>query len=185
MWTRKSSNEILVCEGMKKEVILVVVVIVLLALSWLGVDYMSAMKSYDKLREESNSPILQSVEFGYKEQVFLDHVKNSWVMLGDRSPDDGLLGFCRLLGFEQTVAGLVDFCTHEIPPFSFSDKEQNIREAGRAGALSQVPSISVDKKIYYKEGVAYLRVRDDIINYYEDTEDGIKSIFYGKVKKAE
>lgn len=58
-----------------------------------------------------------------------------------------MMGMCELTGFEPTVGGRLAMFTHEVPPFSIFDKNRNIKEAGRAGALSQLKAMSTMQKV--------------------------------------
>jgi len=162
---------------------LVAILVVSVIVTVYGVDYFSAMRSYEKLRAGADSPLMQSMSIGQREQEFLDEVQNSWVLRESVWPDDTLREMCELTGFEPTVEGLVSLYTYEVPPFSIFDKEQNLKEAGRAGALSAFKPRTTDDTIYFKQGVAYMRVHADILDYYEDTDLGLRRIIYTRTKK--
>ena len=94
---------------------------------------------------------------------------------------DGLMPFCEMNGMERSGYGLAKLLTYEIPPFSYWNHEKNRREVSRAGALSAVETRSIDGRLYYKEGVLFIRTRKDIVEYYEDTDQGVWFTFYGRV----
>lgn len=161
----------------------VAILVVLIILSVFVADYFSAWRSYEKLRIGADSPLMQSKPIGQSEQEFLDEVRNSWELKKSVYPDETLRAMCELTGFEPSIEGLVSLYTHEVPPFSIFDKEQNIKEAGRAGALSQFKPRTTDDRIYFKQGVAYMRVHADILDYYEDTDLGLRRIIYTRTKQ--
>jgi len=156
----------------------IIVLIALVTFSVIGADYFSAMSSYNKLRKSADSPILEAVAIGQREQKFLNEVRSSWTSRDISSPDDPMLEMCELTGFEPTVGGLVAMFTHEVPPFSIFDKNRNIKEAGRAGGLSQLKPIAAREKIYWKKGVLYMMIREDIVEYYEDADTGVRHMIY-------
>ena len=148
-----------------------------------GIDYFAAMRRYEKLRTDADSPLLQSIPIKQKEQEFLRDVQDSWFVRKSIWPDDTTAGLCELVGFEPTIDGFLALHTHEVPPFSIFDKERNLEEAGRAGALSQFKHQTTDNRIYWKKGVAYMIVRENIVDCYEDTDNGIRRTIYTKTKK--
>jgi hypothetical protein len=168
---------------MKRKIVVVCIAVVVFLLLCFLVDYALALNNYNKLREEARSPILEPVAIGIREQKFIRHVRNSWVIFESEPDDEGLIAMCRLMGFEPTTAGLVDCMTHEIPPFDLFNKQKNLLEAGRAGGLSTIDHGSIDGKVFHKEGMAYIIPHSRIIECYEDTADGVRVTRYGKREK--
>ncbi|MDF1711952.1 MAG: hypothetical protein P1U90_06910 [Akkermansiaceae bacterium] len=154
---------------------------ILVALAWLAIDYFRAFNTYNRFKENANSPLLELTPIDRKEQRFLDEVRKSWVALNPDEDFDGLMPFCEMNGMERSVEGLAKLLTYEIPPFSYWNHEKNLREVSRAGALSAVETRSIDGRLYYKEGVLFIRTRKDIVEYYEDTDQGVWFTFYGRV----
>lgn len=175
----------MVHDRMKLSPIFVIASVSLVALSIAALDYGMAFNSYNRFREGSNSPLLKEEAITPREQRFLKEVHESWVVLKTYEKNEGLVGLCELAEFDSTVEGLVQMLTHKVRPFSFTNSEQNLREVGRATGLSALDvDYSLDGKIYYKNGVAFMKFREDIVDYYENTEDGVRNIFYGRVDLA-
>lgn len=158
----------------------VAILITLFVIGIFGLDYFSAMRSYNELRKEAGSPVFEVVAIGPKEQEFLNEVRSSWRSHEFNTTDHPMMKMCELTGFEPTVEGLHAMFTHEVPPFSIFDKNQNLKEVGRAGALSKLKQIPTKGKVYWKDGVLYMMIRDDILEYYEDTNTGIRNVLYKK-----
>ena len=147
-------------------------------------DVFSAHTSYSKLRDKANSPLYQLVTVGSEEKKFLVEVKASWEVYYSENPDEMWEEMCETIEFEPTCSGLVESFTHEIPPFSFTDSERNLREAGRAGAFSVAldkPPFSLTDRIFQGEGFAYLYLDEKIVFYFEDTDLGLKHVVYKRV----
>ena len=139
-----------------------------------GLDFFSAMRSYGKLRTNTRSPLMQAIQIETKERKFLEEVRDSWFLRGSIWPDDEMAEMCESVGFRPNTAGMVALYTHEVPPFSIFDKERNLKEAGRAGALSALKPRTTDHNIYWAKGIAYMIVCEDVLDCYEDTKNGIK-----------
>jgi hypothetical protein len=158
----------------------VIVLIILVKFLLIGGDYFSAMRSYDKLRKNAESPILEAVAIGEREEEFLNEVQGFWTPFDMSSIDNPMTKMCELSGFEPNVEGIVAMLTHEIPPFSIFDRDRNIREAGRAGGFSQLKEFAAREKFYWKKGTLYMMIRDDIVEIHEDTDTGVKHLLYYK-----
>ncbi len=158
----------------------------LIVLIFAALDYLSAFNSYERLKEEANSNTFESIAIGYKEERFLEHIQSSWVTFEIDDVKAPLMEFCEMTEFDQTVAGLVQALTHEVPPFSAWNIKQNFREVTRAGGLIglDLESISTDGKIYHKEGGAFLKVRNGMVEYYEDSEQGVRYFVYGNPNRS-
>ena len=112
----------------------ILIILGLSAVSLYLIELFSAHTSYSKLRDKSNSPLYLLVTVGPEEKKLITEVKASWEVRYSEEPDEKWEEMCEMIEFEPTCSGLVESFTHEIPPFSFTDSERNLREAGRAGA---------------------------------------------------
>jgi len=159
----------------------IAIALILVSLLAASVDYFVAIQQYEQLRRDARAPCLEAHPIAREEERFLKEVKNSWSVLAEGPDSETLLEICEIMDFESSVEGLVQALTHGIPPFSFWDNKQNLREAGRAGALSviEAESLSVDGRIYSGDGVAFIKVRENIIEFYRDSPQGVTCVIYG------
>ena len=86
----------------------------------------------------------------------------------------------KLAGYDTTVQGIVDFYTYEAKPYSFIDHDRNKQEATTLAALSMSVPITTDETLYTKSGVAYLKIKEHVVEVYTDTDDGIRDVIYYK-----
>ena len=62
--------------------------------------------------------------------------------------------------FEVSVSGVVNFHTHQIPEYSSSDAQQNLREGIRAATIGVARTQSLDGRIYCKEGLCFIKLSE-------------------------
>ena len=165
---------------MKNSPAFVIGTIVLVGFSVFLIDYFRAFNSYNRFRDAADTPVMEAAPMTRKDQRFLDHVQADWIVLREEN-FGGYLLLCDRTGFEPTVEGLVELFTHEAPPFSYWDKAENIREVERAAALSVTEIATQDGKIYFKEGVAFIKCQDNLVEVYEDRGSGTWCVYYGRV----
>ncbi len=169
---------------MKSSPTFVIATVSMVALTVAAIDYFRAFNSYNDYRDAANAPVMDLAPITGKEQRFLKEVKEAWTPLNPDQDYYGWIHSCEIAGIEPTVDGLARLLTTEITPFAYWDEEQNLREVSRAATLSQMEIETIDGKLHVGEGIAFIRARDNLIEYYEDTSEGIFFTFYGRGKRA-
>ena len=84
------------------------------------------------------------------------------------------------VGTPASAASVVRLHTHKMPPFGPGKDERNLREATLAGAMMVALPVSVDGIIHHKEGLAFIKISNKVVQVYEDTGKGLKSTLYVK-----
>jgi hypothetical protein len=104
---------------MKYKITGIALLVIILVSSLFILRQLPAKKSYDRLRSEAESPMMQSVSIEGEEQAFLDDVQRNWKIALNKCPDQSIISMCELTEFEPNVEGWVQMHTHEIPHFHF------------------------------------------------------------------
>ena len=170
---------------MKNKVTLFIVLAALIFLSVFFGTQITTRQKYEDLRKTTESPVMQLRVIGAEDQTFLNEVTSNWKIRVEECPDQVLVDVFKLTGAESNVQGMVSLYTHDIPPYSFFDKEGNKREAIIAATLSMITPITEDGCVYHKQGVAYIKLNANTLDYFEDTKAGVKHIIYSKPKPAQ
>ena len=141
-------------------------------------------RKYEAARESFTTPVYSRQPMDQTVVALLDTARTTWITKDptDRSHLQDLLPS---IGLEASVEGLVDLFTHEMAPYSFFDSRRNKREAIIGQTLVVLATISVDGKIHCMDGLACVRLTEDVIQVYEDTSSGLTSQMYWKPKSSE
>jgi hypothetical protein len=118
-----------------------------------------------------------------KETGFIGDVLDSWTVHTEECPDEVLTNVFELTKYDRSVQGLVSLYTHEIPPYSFVNAKRNQKESVIAATLNMITPITKDGCVYHAEGLAYLKLGDNIVEVYRDSKDGVKHTIYTKPKQ--
>ena len=140
---------------------------------------------YDKLRKErSEAPVFAARAMDEATTAYLKDVQANWVAKTTECPDTIFTKITLMVDMEPTTASVVRLHSHKMPPFAPGKDERNLREATLAAATMVALPISVDSLIHHKEGFAFIKLTDEFVQVYEDTEKGLKVTLYKKEPKA-
>ena len=141
---------------------------------------------YDKLRDRMvGVPRFAIHPLDTEADDFLRSVRESWDVLDRELPDSIFSEIASVTGFDESVGGVVDFHTHEIPEFSFFDHRRNAQEGVIATAMAVALPISVDNRIYFGDGVCFIKLTGSLVELFEDTEEGLRRTRYSLAKSGE
>ena len=138
--------------------------------------------NYEKHQGNLANQVLKPQQITADEQKFIDEVTSTWHVHFETCPDATSTEILKSIEFETNVKGLTDFYTYQIPAFTFFDSEKNTRESKIMVALRNGLLISLDQRIYHKQGFAYIKISDHIVYAYQDTQTGIKCTAYTRNK---
>lgn len=170
----------------KKNRLITAIVFGLFALlSFSSCRHSNAQKEYEKVRMLIRSHELVSVPIGKEEAEFLKYVRESWRAHEQECPDPIFSQVLETAEFEVSASGVVSFHTHQIPDYSSSDPEQNLKEGIRAATMGVALSISLDSRIYFKEGLCFIKLNEKAIEVFEDQAKGLsRTLYVKKIEKA-
>lgn len=135
---------------------------------------LSSKWNYEQLRElNAEAPTFAVRPFDAEVAAFLKKVQENGELLSSESPDPAYARIAEVTPWDASVEGVVALFTYEIPPFSFFDERRNGREGAKAAIRIAALPISVDGFLFVGDGVAYVRVSEEIVEVYEDTEEGL------------
>lgn len=137
-------------------------------------------QKYDELVSSTSTPAFKVQAMNSDDDKFLDEVISSWQVQVEDHPSEVMTPTLKLAGYDTTVQGIVDFYTYEAKPYSFIDHDRNKQEATTLAALSMSVPITTDETLYTKSGVAYLKIKEHVVEVYTDTDDGIRDVIYYK-----
>jgi hypothetical protein len=141
---------------------------------------------YVRIVEERNqAPFFAEHKMEDADVKFLEAVKREWELRSSECPDTAFTKIVGLTGMSNDVKGVVDFFTHETPPFSGNDDRRNAKEAVIAATLTVSLPISVDNLVHTMEGLAYIKNSQTTVTVFEDTEKGLKRNVYVKPAEGE
>lgn len=141
---------------------------------------------YDKLREKrSEAPVFAARVMDEETTAYLKDVQTKWVAKATECPDTVFTEIALMVDMDATAASVVRLHTHKMPPFAPGKDERNLREATLAGAMMVALPVSVDGVIHHKEGLAFIKISNKVVQVYEDTGKGLKSTLYVKGLKKE
>jgi len=78
---------------------------------------------------------------------------------------------------------VVNFYTHLIPDYSSSDSEQNLKEGIRAATMGVARSESLDGRIYFKEGLCFIKLSEKALEVFEDQGGKLSRTLYVELNK--
>lgn len=168
----------------RKPIIIILFIAVSGVALFFGVQLPTKQK-YEELKQDIDSPVLRAVTLTDDDRDFINEVRRSWTIHAEECPDDTMLSVFAINDFESDVESIVDLYTHEIAPYSFFKRNRNKKEAVTAATLNMIAPISQDNCIYHTEGIAYIKLGDSLVDYYEDTDNGIRHILYRKPEEGE
>jgi hypothetical protein len=143
-------------------------------------------KAYDKLRDQMvDVPRFAIHPIDAEADAFLELVRESWDVQDHELPDSIFSKISSATGVDESVEGVVAFHTHEIPQFSFFDHRRNAKEGVKAIAMAGALPISVDDRIYFGDGVCFIKLTGNLVEVFEDTEEGLKRTCYSIAKIGE
>ena len=143
----------------------------------------SLKSRFDNLRERvSQGAQLKIVDMDESSAAFLTRVKDSWKIQAQEVPDPIFSDIFAITGMPESVAGVAEFYTHQIPAYSFFSPQRNAREATIALAMAVSMPVSMDGKLYKAGGVCFVKITDACVEVFEDTEGGLQRSLYYKGK---
>lgn len=98
-------------------------------------------------------------------------------------PPHDLENILHLAGFPNTLAGLVAFQTHVVPPYSYFDHERNKIEVIRAATLNVGSPIGKGEMIVSSTYV-YYKQRSGLVHLFTMIDEGIQHALYTEPKEA-
>ena len=165
--------------------ILIVVAAVLAFVGYL-LWQIPAKARYTKLLDQlAQAPRFVAHPMDEESAALLDSVESSWQLHTNDSPDPVFAEIASVTRFENSVAGVVALYTHRVPEYSFFNRERNKRESVLATTLAIALPVSMDSRVYHKDGMAFVRIADSVIEVFEDTDKGISRRLYMKPKEPE
>ncbi|MDC0304812.1 hypothetical protein OAK99_03045, partial [Akkermansiaceae bacterium] len=107
----------------------------------------------------------------------------SWHTHEKECPDPIFSQVLETAEFEVSVSGVVNFYTHLIPEYSSSDSEQNLKEGIRAATMGVARSESLDGRIYFKEGLCFIKLSEKALEVFEDQDGKLSRTLYVELNK--
>ncbi|MDA7508577.1 hypothetical protein N9B32_01285 [Akkermansiaceae bacterium] len=158
--------------------------LVFLALvSFSSCGHSNAQKEYNKIRTLIRGHELVNYRIGEEEAGFLKSVRESWHTHEKECPDPIFSEVLETAEFEVSVSGVVNFHTHQIPEYSSSDSKQNLREGIRAATIGVARSESLDGRIYFKEGLCFIKLSEKALEVFEDQDGKLSRTLYVELNK--
>lgn len=143
----------------------------------------SLKSRFDNLRERvSQGAQLKIVDMDESSEAFLTKVKDSWEIQTQEVPDPIFTEIFAMTGMPESVAGVAEFYTHQIPAYSFFSPQRNAREATIALAMAVSMPVSMDGKLYKAGEVCFVKLNDACVEVFEDTGGGLQRSLYYKGK---
>lgn len=136
---------------------------------------------FDNLRERvSQGAQLKVVDMDETSEAFLTGVQRSWEIQAQEVPDPIFSEIFAMTGMPESVAGVAEFYTHQIPAYSFFSPQRNAREASIALAMAVSMPVSMDGKLYKAGEVCFVKISDACVEVFEDTGRGLQRSLYYK-----
>jgi hypothetical protein len=139
-------------------------------------------KAYEKLRSRIQGSELAGYPIDKEAAEFLEDARASWKIHKEEPIFPEILATAE---FEVSASGVVSFCTHQLPEYSVSDPEQNLREGVRALTMAAALSQSLDGRVYFKEGLCFIRLSEKAVEVFEDEVQGLSRTLYVNLKKED
>ncbi len=141
---------------------------------------------YDNLRDQ----LLEARHFAIhpldaEAASFLESVRKSWEVHDHECPDSIFSEISSATGLDESVEGVVNFHTHEIPEYSFFNLRRNAEEGVRATTMLVALPISVDNQIYHNDGICFIKLNENLVEVFKDTDEGLGRTLYLKAKNGE
>lgn len=136
----------------------------------------SAKKKYDEGRRAIYS--LSTVEID--DDQFLSEVVSSWSVKLTECPDEAMTSALELVNEDVSVDGIAGIMAHEVSSFSFINNARNKRETIHMMVKSTIIPETVDGAFHKGEDIAYIKYRNNLVEVYKETKDGIKNTLYYK-----
>jgi hypothetical protein len=164
----------------------VILVVALIAIGGFFAWQMAMKTNYDKLRYQMvEVPRFAIHPLDAEADDFLESVRESWDVQDRELPDSIFSEISSVTGVDESVEGVVNFHTHEIPEYSFFDHRRNAKEGVMATAMAVALPTSVDNRIYFGDGVCFIKLTGNLVEVFEDTEEGLKRTRYSIAKIGE
>ncbi|MCH1421259.1 MAG: hypothetical protein L7W40_13235 [Akkermansiaceae bacterium] len=151
--------------------------------SFSSCGHSNARKEYNKIRTLIRGHELVNYPIGEKELGFLKNVRDSWHTHEEECPDPIFSQVLETAEFEVSVFGVVNFYTHQIPEYSSSDAQQNLREGIRAATIGVARTQSLDGRIYCKEGLCFIKLSERGVEVFEDKGGNLSRTLYVALNK--
>ena len=151
--------------------------------SFSSCGHSTARKEYNKIQTLIRGHELVSCPIGKEEAGFLKNVRESWHTHEKECPDPIFSQVLETAEFEVSVSGVVNFYTHLIPDYSSSDSEQNLKEGIRAATMGVARSESLDGRIYFKEGLCFIKLSEKALEVFEDQGGKLSRTLYVELNK--
>lgn len=159
---------------------LIVITLVSISALMLGVGYLvvqfSAKKKYDERRSTLHSLSIVEID----DDQFLSEVVSSWSVKLTECPDEAMTSALELVNEDVSVDGIASIMAHEVSSFSFINNARNKRETIHMMVKSTIIPETVDGAFHKGEDIAYIKYRNNLVEVYKETKDGIKSTLYYK-----
>lgn len=139
---------------------------------------LKAKNRFDRLRAQVSQVTLSKVSMDEAGETLLATVKGAWKLQTQEVPDSVFSEIASMTGLPESVAGVAEFFTHEIPEFSFFSFSQNADEAVMALAMAVALPTSVDGKLYKSENVCFVKIGESCVEVFENTKKGLRRSLY-------
>ena len=151
--------------------------------SFSSCGHSTARKEYNKIQTLIRGHELVSCPIGEEEAGFLKNVLESWHTHEKECPDPIFSQVLETAEFQVSVSGVVNFYTHLIPEYSSSDPEQNLKEGIRAATMGVARSESLVGRIYFKEGLCFIKLSEKALEVFEDQGGDLSRTLYVELNK--
>jgi len=160
---------------MKRKIILAVTVLLLVAGIWFAWFLNKLHRDYTRMINDAPKPFVIGVETNrlktLRDEIAADH----WRVVGQGvSGYDEVLG---VIGMPPNVEGMTQFLGHPLPPFDWSDMDQNKRNVVIAMLRSLHSPHAVDRVFHLNDsrqsGVIFLQ--ESVVEFHVNTPAGLLS----------
>ena len=83
------------------------------------------------------------------------------------------------------MGGVVEFHTHKTLPYSFFDFGRNAKESLVATVTVIASPSSIDGRVYHADGTCFVKLAENVVEVFEDSENGLVRTLYVKAKSGE
>lgn len=171
---------------MNRKILIIMFGMVFIAIAGFFALQIPIKMRYDNLRDQLLEATYVAVHpLDAEAAGFLESVRESWEVHNLECPDSVFSEVSTATGVDESVEGVVNFYTHEIPEYSFFNLRRNLEEGVRAAIMAVALPSSVDNRIYHNDGICFIKLSENLVDVFEDTDDGLGRTLYLKVKNGE
>ena len=146
---------------------------------------LNTKKKYDDVTGFFQTTSVISVAATEEDDQFVAQITNEWDKHEGRGMShQDLQQVLQLADFPNTLAGLVAFQTHVVPPYSYFDHERNKKETVRAATMN-VGSPIGKGELVVSSTYAYHKQRSGLVHLFTVSDGGIQHVLYTEPKEAQ